>query len=278
MWIDFLPLNHGQISFYMQKVIFTLYLLFFFSYLSNAQILKVDKGDIIADTSYWAGSINFKLNINNQSATATENITFVGTNLGADLSYIGEKHLYLLINKLRYFTSGTGPFVSTGYAHLRVNWMRQNILSYENFAQVQYDRGRNMPWRGLIGGGTRIRIHKAKKSYFHVGVGAMFEQERWKTFESTTIEKNIWKVNTYIGQRSKFNETTSLHTTVYYQGGYDNEDDVFRNRISGDIALTFGITKALAFEAELSVQYEDKPIIDINNFVYTLSNGVVLSF
>lgn len=244
----------------------------------NAQIMKTDRVDITADSSYWTGSIDFMLDVNNQSATADESFTFVGTTLQADLSFVGNKHLYMLINQLQYFSTGVGPFVSTGYGHFRIHWLRKRTISYENFAQVQYDQGRNMKWRGLTGGGIKLRLFRLQKSYVHFGIGAMFEQERWTDFESVEIEKNLWKMTSYFGSEINVGNAGQLTTTFYYQSGYDPEDAVFRNRVSGELEIGFEISKVLGFTSSFNVQYEDKPIVNINRVVYSITNGLTLNF
>ncbi len=66
--------------------------------------------------------------------------------------------------------------------------------------------------------------------------------------------------------------------SAYYQGGYDQEEELFRNRMSGDAVITVKLTDQLAFNTSFSAQYEDKPIIAINNWVYSLTNGFKFSF
>lgn len=253
-------------------------LILFTGFISKSQILKVDRAEVHSDSSYWSGSIDFKFNLNNQAATVDENITFVGTQLGADLSYIGKKHLYMLVNQLQYFSTGTGPFVSTGFAHFRVNWLRDSKVSYETFTQMQYDAGRNMQSRFLYGGGLRLSLIQAEKSYFHAGFGLMYEDERWEDFEDVIVERQIWKTTNYIGANFAFNDANSLHTTFYFQTGKDTVDDVYRTRISGDIGLQFSISDKLSFTTNFALQYEDRPIIPINNIVYSLTNGLRLKF
>ena len=135
-----------------------------------------------------------------------------------------------------------------------------------------------MKWRGLTGGGIKVRLFRKKNSYVHYGLGAMFEQERWTDFESNVIEKNLLKMTTYFGSEMDLGQVGKVTTTLYFQTGYDSDDSVHRNRVSGDLALEFEITEVLGFTSNFSLQYEDKPIIDINNIVYSITNGITLNF
>ncbi|MTI22475.1 DUF481 domain-containing protein [Fulvivirga sp. RKSG066] len=251
------------------------------SHVLYSQILKVDKGNLDADSSgYFMGSVDASFNINNRSTTAEEEVIFKGLNGNADLVYVSDKHAYILINSINYFTSTGGPLISTGYAHFRVNLLRKKTLSYELFTQIQYDDGRNMPFRFLQGGGIRINLAESSNSSLHLGLGIMHEEEHWKSIrmDGQIIEKEIWKTSDYISGKIKVNDYVNFSIITYYQGGYDNESEVFRNRVSGDAVLSVKITDRLAFLTSFSAQYEDKPIIPINGFVYSLTNGLKFNF
>ena len=248
---------------------------------AKGQILKIDKGSIDSDSSgYFVGNVKMNFNLNNRSATADKEITFTGLEGNVDLVYIADKHAYILINKINYFKSTGGPLISTGYAHFRANFLRRRILSYEMFSQVQYDDGRMMPFRYLQGGGVKIRLNANDKAKVYLGIGAMYEREHWKslTEDNFIIEKEIWKTSDYINGKFTLNNHVSFDVIMYYQGGYDQQDEVFRHRISGDAVFTMKVTDKLSFLTSFSAQYEDKPIIPINNFVYSLTNGLKWTF
>lgn len=264
-----------------KSILFFLPMVFTALISSQGQILKVDKGDIDADSSdYFLGSINADFNINNASTNNEEEVTFRGLKGNVDIAYIADKHAYILINTINYFKATGGPLISTGYSHFRINFLRRRKLSYESFTQIQYDDGRNMPFRFLIGSGIRINLKKKDKVTLHIGIGGMFEREEWKSLSenSDIIEREIWKTTNYISGVFDFNEFVNLKVISYYQGGYDDVSNIFRNRISGDIVMSFKLTQRLSFLTNFSLQYEDHPIIPINNLVYSLTNGLKWDF
>ena len=245
-----------------------------------SQILKVDKGDIDADSSgYFLGNIQADFNINNRSTTAEQEVTFKGLKVSADLVYVSGKHAYILINNLNYFTSTGGPLISTGYTHFRVNLLRKKTLSYETFTQIQYDDGRNMPLRRLVGGGVRWAVSKDKNYKVHIGTGIMYEYEEWKSInDGVIITKEIPKNSSYIGFKTAINKFVRFNGIIFFQGGMDRDSNIFRSRISGDLSLSVGLTDHLSFVTEFTSQYEDMPIININNWVYSLTNGLKWNF
>ena len=202
---------------------------------AQGQILKINKNNLNADSSnFWIGALSFNLNLNNRSVTDENENAFVGLSFTADVVYAATKHAYILINDIQYFraSDADAAFVSTGFGHFRVNWLRKKRLSFENYSQIQYDQGRNMPLRLLLGGGLRYRAVDKEKSKLILGLGAMQEKERWKQpeNESVMVEKNILKNSSYINGFVQFNEHIKLDVITYYQVGYDNEDDLFRKR------------------------------------------------
>ncbi|MEM6522897.1 MAG: hypothetical protein AAF693_03855 [Bacteroidota bacterium] len=263
----------------MKYAIFAMMLIFHLN--SFSQILKVDKQDIDSDSvDYWMGSVSFDFNVNNRSTTETEEVTFRGLVAHGDLVHLSDNNAYILINTINYFRSTGGSLISTGYAHFRINFLRKKKLSYETFIQVQYDDGRRMPYRFLSGGGLRFNLNKNDEFKLHAGIGAMIETERWKSIgnESELIERNILKNSSYLSSQITFNDFVSFDLIAYYQGGYDSKSDLFRSRISGDAFLKVKVTERLSFTTNFSLQYEDRPVIPINNLIYSLTNGLKWNF
>jgi len=248
----------------------------FISNIVPAQILTVDRPSITVDSSeFFLGSIDFSYNINNQ-----KNTIFKGLLSKADLMYVSNQHEYILINQFRYYSSTGSPFISTGYSHFRINFLRQNKLSYESFVQLQYDKGRNMPFRFLVGSGIRYEILARPKNRMHYGIGLMYERERWKSLDEseTLITPEFIKVSSYISTNTNLNEYIRLVFVGYYQSGYDENIERLRNRINVSSSLVVKINSFLSLTTNVNYQYEDQPIIPINNTIYSVTNGLRLDF
>lgn len=257
-------------------------LLFIFTFrILAAQILTVDNANVNSDSSnFIAGSISFKFNINNQSSKKEEEIIFKGLDSKADMIYVGKQHAYIFINKLNYFSSTGGPFVSTGYSHFRINWYRKNKVSYETFTQAQYDEGRNMPLRWLGGAGLRLNLIDNEKGHLYIGTGAMYELERWGTpdFKGDVFTKEILKTTNYLRAKINFNSKATLNFITYYQGGRDIQENIWRDRLINNTHFSAKITNVLSFIASFNLQYDFAPIIPIKKYSYSLTNGIQLNF
>ncbi|WP_017733889.1 DUF481 domain-containing protein [Nafulsella turpanensis] len=250
------------------------------------QILNIEQNRKATDTThYWTGELNFNLLIHNNSATTEDPVRYIGIGTGADVAYTSVLHRYLLINQLNYSAITGNAFISTGYSHFRANLLWRQPLSYELFAQAQYDIGRGLDSRYLSGGGIRYTFVREKKVLAALGVGAMFERERWQIpatelsplpgeQEIGTVTTHFIKSSNYLSLRWQINKMVNLNTIVYFQTGYDQDIDAFRNRFSGNADLNVKLGTHLTFFTNFTGAYDSRPVVPIVNFVYSLNNGL----
>lgn len=248
---------------------------------AEAQILNVEKSRTKADSAhYFLGSVGINFNTNNRSINEKgETIVFIGLAADSDVAYISELHSFLLLTQFQYNATTDAPINSTGYGHFRINFLRKQKLSYETFTQLQYDQGRGMKSRWLGGSGIRYRFFDHENASLYAGTGVMYEREVWGyplLEASRTI--NIWKSTNYLSSRIKITENANFNIIAYYQTGYDSEHDFFRHRISADANLLINLTSKLAFRATAGFAFENRPIVPVSKLVYSVMNGIQVSF
>src|SRR5690606_17905708 len=112
------------------------------------------------------------------------------------------------------------------------------------------------------------------------GIGAMYENEKWKSLdtENRIIDKKIWKTTSYIRAKTKINEHIHFNLITYYQGGEDRDENIWRSRLICDSNLTILINGRLSFLTNFSLQYDFNPIIPIKGYTYSLTNGIKFDF
>ncbi|WP_420316345.1 hypothetical protein [Ekhidna sp.] len=258
-----------------QALLSSTLLLLIFS--TKAQILKVDKGFLATDSSnYFTGVIDATFAINNRSSTVDQQNIYVGVNNNVDLVYIAERSATVLISGLNYFKIGDGPLIYNGSAHLRQVLRRTAKLTPEFFIQGQFDESRNMEFRMLYGGGLRWNILQKENSLF-AGVGVFRENERWNGPEGE-INKNLWKLNSYLSADVKLTESININAIIYFQSGRDGAIDAFRNRLSGQLEFKNALTEKFKLKMTSNFLLDDKPIIPLNEFIYEVYFGVEYSF
>lgn len=262
-------------------------LLYFIPTLTQGQILNIERARVERDSSdYFTGKGGLSFSMFNRNAGKDNPNNYLQLTFNGDLAYISAKHSYLLLNYYNYLLVNydseelRNTVASTGYSHLRVNFMRNRRLSYELFAQVQADKARGLELRTLAGGGVRHRLLMSKNSSIYFGTGFMHEHEEWESpeLDQKLIVADLFKSTNYVSGKVKLNEQVSTEGIIYYQVGYDNDIDSFRNRVSGDVTLQVNLTTKFSFKTNFSCTFEDEPIVPVTRFVYAISNGIQVQF
>ncbi|MFB9863128.1 DUF481 domain-containing protein [Rufibacter immobilis] len=248
---------------------------------ASGQILNVEKARVEKDSSgYFTGKLGLNLNLFNR-ATGHEGATdhYIGLTGSGNIGYVSENTTYLLLGSYNYVRLRGATQIETGYVHGRVTFNRKERLSYEAYAQAQYDYNRGLELRVLGGAGIRYALVQKENIRVHLGTGAMFEHERWHNLEEDRyIMKDIPKLSNYASVRLPLNPFLELNTIHYYQVGYDQPAGMTRHRFSGDISIVAKINNRFQLTTNYSHTYENRPIVPIPNYLYSLTNGIQLSF
>lgn len=255
---------------------------------ANAQIVNIEEGRVDRDSSnYIAGKAGLNFSLYNQNAGKNQPNNFLQLIFNANPAYISPKHSYLLVNYINYllvnFNSDSlrNTVAKTGYSHFRVNLFRERRLSYEFFAQVQADKTRGLELRVLSGANLRYKVTRYEhKLTIYLGTGLMYEHETWinPQQEGQVRISDLPKSTNYVSAKFKPNDILEVNGIAYYQFGYSGRIDRFRNRVSGDISLNVKLSNVFGFKTNFNCTYEDEPIVPVTKFVYSLSNGIEVSF
>jgi hypothetical protein len=137
------------------------------------------------------------------------------------------------------------------------------------------DNFRGMNPRILGGASLRYRLIDKEQSELIIGTGSFYEYEQWKhpSTEQLVFARFV-KSSTNLVFRYTFSEALHANGVLYYQFGYDSSIDKIRNRYSGDINLNSKITKRLSLTNTFSFSYEDRPIVPITRFIFSLETGI----
>ncbi len=252
-----------------------------FSYHCGAQILNVEKSRIKEDSSnYFLGNVGLNFTLHNRDADEDNPNNFIGLSGNANVAYMAEKHSYILINFINYTVVKDDPIVQTGYSHFRINLFRRARISNEVFTQYQYDLERGLNSRWLIGTGFRINLVKSENTDVVFGPGVMYEYEKWESpvEEMPIREAELYKSTNYVSIRQNINKHIAFNAISYYQTGYDKDIGNFRHRISGDFNLSVSITNKLSMATTFTCTFENRPIVPVKKFIYTVTNGLAYSF
>lgn len=258
------------------------FLLFFgLSFLSQAQVLNINTRDVTSDSSdYWMGWVDFFFEIDNRSPTPDEEASLLSLESSLDIIYVSSQHAYYLSGELNHYQATGDPVISTGYAHVRMDLKRKSKLSSEWYAQFNFDHSRHLQLRFISGGGLKYQLVAREEIDFDVGTGLMYEHEKWENLaqDGTHSFNDMIKSSSYIKSNVELTDEINLACITYYQIGYDQDIEEYRQRVSAQLQLEFEFSRHFSFMIEGSVHYENKPIIPINKTIYGLQNGLRYEF
>lgn len=252
-----------------------------FSTLCQGQILNVEKSRLKEDSAnYFVGKIGLQFTLHNHDVDEDGPNTFIGLTTNTNTAYISEKNSFSLINYINYTALGAKEASHTGYAHFRVNLSRSKPVSTEFFTQYQYDIGRGLRARWLIGSGLRVKLIENKNTTFIFGPGVMYEYESWKSplEDQATRDMKLIKSTNYLSLRKRITEYIEFNSIAYYQTGYDKVIEDLRHRVSGEINLSINITDKLALATSFNCTFENRPIVPVTRFIYAITNGLEYNF
>jgi len=240
------------------------------SSISQAQILNIESFRIEKDTAkVFLGNVGFGYSAKKQ----TVSVSRYNTNINS--AYLSQLHSYMLLSNLALIKVSNQNVLSEGYAHFRINFLRKRILSPEQFSQIQYDKGRGMDSRFLTGLCMRWRIFYNETWSISANTGFMYEKEKWSTStESATT--SLIKSTTNITIKARLTPSLSWFMITYYQARPDA--NFIKPRLITDTSLQFKINKRFAFNTQYVATYDDNPIIDIPNLIYSVNSSILYNF
>jgi len=247
----------------------------------------------------WSGnaSVSFSFIKN------TNDIFNIVTNVA--VGYNGGDNLWMIISNIRFNKIEGDTFQNSGVQHFRYNREINDRLTFEAFAQGQYDKISNIDFRGLAGFGPRFDLSKQddetevgnidnadipnkptrEKSKFYIGTLIMYEYEKSAEIDMTATHKDFRSSN-YLSFSFFPTNQISIVSTTYYQPRIDLLKDY---RLSSVLNLNIGFSSKkedekktfwdkLNFNVNFSYEYDAFPVISIPKTQYRLTNGLSYNF
>jgi hypothetical protein len=263
----------------MKKIsVFILALLFSGSI--SAQILNADRFGATLDSTN-----NFKALFDIGFSVQKQVDLLFSLDSRLDLSLFYKRSLFVLVGNFKLFRSGSTNILNGGFAHARTRILKENWVHPEFFAQYQLDGIRGMENRVLGGGNLRFILAEYKETHLHLGLGAMYEFERWNysavssnlviTDDSPVLNHYV-KLNWYLSYTQKFKDLADFQVTVYFQARPDRF--ILYPRISFNGKMTFKFTKNIHFAIIYNMYYDALPPVPIDQLYFSFINKLTFSF
>lgn len=236
---------------------------------AHAQLLNVESVRANADSAGWHGELEFDLSLNRYNERV-----FEFTN-ESNLSYFTERNAYMLLNSLKFVNLDGNSLISSGYIHLRSTLLRNERLSPEVFTQYQYNNNLGLNHRALGGAGIKYRFYRSDSWQASISTALMYEFEEWQLADQPSIENKFLKTTSNIRLNGKISDDATFLLVGYYQA---RPDQFFEARSILESKLKMDLTKRIALSVSFVASYDAEPIIDIPQWTYELSNGLVIKF
>jgi hypothetical protein len=257
---------HRLESFRKVRLVVCLLGFLFLATVGKAQVLNVESKRFQKDSIGWMGTTAFRM-------VAVKNITSVlQFGNSTQLQYRTASTRYLFLNEINYLRSATIASLNTGYTHLRAGRNIHPYLTWESFAQGQYNKPLRLDIRLSAGSGIRVRMIKKERIRMYGACIPMFEFER-ETANPNPIRE--LRASNYLTLTWIIQEGTELESTTYYQPSLFRADDF---RIAGEASLRFRLRKWLSFACSYQYLLDTQQPKDVPSWTYRLENRMEIVF
>lgn len=199
--------------------------------------------------------------------------------------YLPKNYIFVLSGKANFTTTGTYTIQNLGYTHIRFRDNDTRNISPEPFAQYQWNITLGLVQRYLLGCNARIKLYNREKADIYYGLGAMYENEIWSYngvkdptymyWPWKTIKNDFYKSNQYIKAAISISKNCDLVTAIFLQNKVDDPVNVYR--LSNYTTFNIRATRKLYFAISGDISYDNKPVVPINNTIYSFYSTLSIS-
>lgn len=237
---------------------------------SFSQILNIEKFRSNLDTSkalFASARAGLELKQKNSESLKLHS--------SASIAYLSDKHTYILTGNFQSTKIDRSEIFNQGYIHNRLELFRKNKTSFEPYIQSQYDLGRGLKRRHLLGLNLRYNIYSDSSLSLYIGTGGFQENENWFTSEVNSIENINFKSNSYISMQVDLSKRLNVFLTSYYQAPFK---DINRARIIVDSNLQLKFDEHFSYDIHYELQFDQAPVIETAELSYVLKTGLRYTF
>jgi putative salt-induced outer membrane protein YdiY len=232
----------------------------------SCQVINIESKRFLNDTSGWIGRMDnyFQLTQN------TQQIISLGNNV--HMQYSHHEHKFLILNDINFIKAGSTDFVNSGYQHFRYSYKIRKWITWESFAQGQYNAIMKIQLRLLGGTGPRFRIVKREDFKLYAACLYMYEYEEIilpRTYTTTN------RLSAYATFTWTLTDNVEFSSTTFYQPALNDLSDY---RLAGDGAFEFSINKRISLKINYNFLYDTKQPPGVPNFIYSVRNALGFKF
>lgn len=198
------------------------------------------------------GSFNISTN-KNEGNTETAQMR-----VGVQANYLKNEHESILQGEYNFGTSRNETNVNNEFIHFRHGINTRHLWGYEGFLQHSRDEFTRMSFRGLAGGGLRLRLRDTNEQKLYIGAGGFYSHEELTQVNETTDKRieQFFRGNFYLSIYLPFWSQFSFTSTTYFQPKADELDDY---RLLEQAELEAKVNHRFSVSFYYTLSHDNKP-------------------
>ena len=186
---------------------------------------------------------------------------------------MSKQHDYTLVTDLDLSRVEDDKITNKGFVALSTDLWRKNKLMPEGVVQAQFDLGRGLRERYVVGAGARYRLISDSIITASVKTGLMFENEVWNNdvdpLNVYDIENNLVKWTNNFSMKFSY-EQVNIFVSLYLQA---LPEAIFHPRFSGESFLEVKASKKMNVRFSFDWWHDNRPVVPYANFFYNVKTN-----
>lgn len=245
------------------KTLFTVFFLFIVTSYSYSQIVNIESKRVRREGDGWSGESGVEFFILKEVST----IYAAAGNI--QLQVKKDRSLLLFLSEFSFLKADNQDFSNAGFQHIRFNYKLNDLIRWEAFTQGQFNKVRDIKFRGLLGTGPRVKLYDTEIMRFYLASLYMYEYEER---QNERLFDRINRLSSYFSYTFDIGKML-FYGTIYHQ---PNLADFSDYRIAFQTDLEFEVFEALDFVIRYKLLYDTVPPPGVPNTSYQISNGLIL--
>ncbi len=234
----------------------------------SAQIVSLDERRTKDPKKGIQGDLQLTLDYTENSKQVLQS----GTKLNLQLN--DSLNTYLFYSDVRLSRTDGVDDLNYGSFGTIYNYKAEDrIISAEGLMQYQYDSGKDLKHRFIIGGGPRWKIVDKKGLKLSLVAYTIYFNEKYDSEIAT--KKSKAKFSTMLTFSTNLSESMSIKHNTYYEPDYANPSDY---RIESQTTFQAKFNKKFSYKIYVQVNYVSVVPTGIENFDYRIQNALSYSF
>ena len=249
------------------------FLFFIINFLLVASLLaqvNIEKYKVLGKTEGFNGNLSF------YASAKTGNTDVQEFGVDGRMNFKGESFYSFLIGQGEYGWNKGEEYSNNALVHFRYIKDLKYFLKPEFFAQLNYNKSRQLDFRSLVGGGLRISLISDTRHTFTLGSAYMYEFEKLDLPENSNhLDKSYnHRWSNYVSYSNSITDYTRLSIVIYAQPRFDKFNDL---RILSENHFSVKLTNKLSLSLVFSIRYDSEPPDDVKDLDTNTKMGISIN-